>query len=593
MNKYKNIKSVYFFIFCNLVLLNNISAQSIVCNTISAEMNYTVASVKIMGRWLPSKLQQKVDELIGVGQLFDPAKVGLAEELVRKQIVDNERIFTIRLLGSTSVLFITSDICPIADSTNSKKVAIVIHSYYLRIDLYNLGNNILPIPRTAKPTFYNQVPSILLATAPNVAILNDSRFGTSGVIQTTTDLFHIPGIAKSSGSTKKLRLCLSLNLRKSFNNSFYNFATVLQLFHPVYADTTLGWSFGIMYTKAEQPMGINNYNNNFTRFFGVIEGNGKGLFFTKYTIGGSVGFSQNKYLQQTNKFQNAETDYVLNAFSEGRIAKGLSRWGIWFNTAIPGNDVTLKPYHRVACKFGYAVSLGSGHSNVDMETILSYGYTWKTPPGYNEYFAGNAFSNFLYTPLNSFINMPFPQGPVIRSLGEKEGGIPARSNGISGGTSYWGMNLTFSIPVTKWARPLIPDIVIQESPRRITLRKAIKGQVTTAKSAIADDLALNGGLSDDEADATADRIVNKDIKPTINYLADQANIYSVKPVIFFDAGQLKKRNIDNLIWTAAGLGLQINVVNARLEIGYIQTLLPKSDDSKGNFLIRFLVQNFY
>ncbi len=593
MNKFKNIRSIFLLNFYNLVLLNNISAQSITCNSITADMNFTVASVKITGRWLSVKFQQKVDELIGVGQLYDPAKVGLAEELVRNEIADNERIFTIRLLGSTSVLFITSDICPIADSIDSKKVAIVIHSYYLRIDLYNFGNNILPIPRTEKPTFYKQVPSILLATAPYVALLNDSKFGTSGVIQTTTDLLHIPGIAKSSGTAKKLRLDLSFNLRKSFNNPFYNFATVLQLVHPVYADTTLGWSFGIMYTKAEQPLSVNDYNNNFTRVFGAIQGNGKGLFFAKYIIGGSVEFSQNKYTQQTNKFQNLETDYVLNACSEGRIAKGLSRWGVWFNTAIPGNDVTLKPYHRIAGKFGYAVSLGSGHSTVDMETILSYGYTWKIPPAYNEYFAGNTFSNFLYTPLNSFTNISFPQGPVIRSLGEKEGGIPDQTNAISGGTSYWGMNLTFSIPVSKWVRPLIPDIVIQESPRRITLRSALKGQVTTAKSAIADDLALNGGLSDDEADATAERIVNKDIKPTINYLADQANIYSIKPVLFFDVGQLTKRNIDARLWTAAGFGLQINVVNARLEIGYIQTLLPKSDDSKGNFLIKFLVQNFY
>lgn len=134
---------------------------------------------------------------------------------------------------------------------------------------------------------------------------------------------------------------------------------------------------------------------------------------------------------------------------------------------------------------------------------------------------------------------------------------------------------------------------MQESPRRITIRSAIKAQVTTAKSAIADDLAINGGLTDNEADATAERIVDKDIKPTINYLADQANIYSVKPVVFFDVGQVNKRSISDRLWTAAGLGIQINIVNARLEMGYVQTLFPKSDDGKGNFLIRFSVQNFY
>ncbi len=231
--------------------------------------------------------------------------------------------------------------------------------------------------------------------------------------------------------------------------------------------------------------------------------------------------------------------------------------------------------------------------SLDVETILSSGYTWGTPPVYSEFFAGNTAAHFLYAPIHSADNSSFPEGPVIRSLGEKEGGLVSASNTLVGGTSYWGLNLNFSIPISKWAHPLIPDIVIQEDPHPITIRGAIKGQVTTAKSFIANDLALNGGLSDDAADAAAEKIVNKDIKPTINYLADRANIYSIKPEIFFDLGQINKRNADNKIWTAAGAGLQINIVNARLEFGYIQTLLPKIDAGKGNFLVRFSVQNFF
>ena len=211
---------------------------------------------------------------------------------------------------------------------------------------------------------------------------------------------------------------------------------------------------------------------------------------------------------------------------------------------------------------------------------------------YSEYFAGNTASNFLYSPLQSISNTP-PDGLVVRSLGEKEGGLPTAFNTVSGGTSYWGVNINFSIPIAKWSAPLIPDVVIQEEPRRLTIRGAIKGQVNTAKSFIANDLALNAGLSDDEADAAADRIVDKDIKPTINYLADRANIYSVKPVLFFDAGQITKRGFGDRMWLASGAGLQVNIVNAKLAIGYIQTLFPKVDNAKGNFLMSFSVQNFF
>ena len=575
----------------NLFWVNDMLCQKIECNTITADMNFTVNSVKIIGRWVPKELQQKVEQLIGVGQLFDPAKVGHAEELVRNEILESEGKFSIRLAGATSVLFITSDVCPVADSVSQKKVQVVIHPYYLRIDLYNAGNNILPIPRTAKPPFYKNVPSIILATAPYIGVMNDRSYGTFAFVKTSTDLLQIP-FKKDKLTTKKLRLNFDVDFRKSFSYRYYNVLGLLQLAHPVYTDSSTGWNISFMYAKNVQPLNITDYSNDLTKFFASIQGNGKISFINKYLITAGVSFSQNNFISLNNKFKNPETDYELKAFCDGRITKGFTRLGLWFNAGVPKNNFNLKPYQRVAGKFGYSVSLGSGHNNVDLEAIAGVGYTWGTPPVYSEYFAGNVASNFLYAPLQSFNTMP-PEGLVIRSLGEKQGGLPTILNTVSGGTSYWGVNINFSIPITKWSAPLIPDVVIQEEPRRLTIRSAIKGQVNTAKSFIANDLALNGGLSDDDADAAAERIVDKDIKPTINYLADRANIYSIKPILFFDAGQINKRGVGNRLWIASGAGLQINIVNAKLQLGYIQTLSPKADASKGNFLMSFSVQNFY
>ncbi len=556
-------------------------------------MNYTVSAVKISGRWIPKDLQSKVEQVVGVGQLFDPAAVNTAQELVRDEIIKGEKEFSINLRGSTSVLYITSDVCPVADSTASKNVEVTIHPYYLRIDLYNIDNNILPIPRTAKPTFYKEVPKLVMATSPFIGLVNDRTFGTYAYLQTATDLLHLPGMYKPSDRLKKNLLTLDLNLRKSFNETFYNLAGALQFIHPLPVDKGLGWNLGFLYANGSQPINIINYDNDIAKIFASINGNGKILFADKYILSGGVQFSQNNYTLQSSKYENPETAYDLNALGDGRVGNGLARLGVWFNAGVPKKDISLKPYQQVAGKLGYAVPLGRGHNNVDLETIASFGYTWGTPPAYSGYFAGNASAGFLYSPIQSFTNMSFPGGPVIRSLGEKEGGLFPTTNSIQGGTSYWGLNLNFSIPIANWARPLIPDIVIQEEDPRITMRSAIKGQVNTAKSFIADDLALNGGLSDDAADSAAAAIVNKDIKPTIDYLADRANIYSIKPIVFFDLGEISKRNADNRIWAATGAGLQLNIVNARLEIGYLQTLFPKSDASKGNFLFRFSVQNFY
>jgi hypothetical protein len=104
----------------------------------------------------------------------------------------------------------------------------------------------------------------------------------------------------------------------------------------------------------------------------------------------------------------------------------------------------------------------------------------------------------------------------------------------------------------------------------------------------------NHGYPDNDAtDSAANAIVDKDIRPTINYLADRANIFSVKPMILFDISRLSGNNLQGKTFTAVGLGLQITVVVARLGVGYMHTLVPSGYTSKGNFFVNFVMQNFY
>ena len=579
------------FPLLSLVLINKVSAQAKPdCNKITSDMGFTIRSVIIKGRWVPKELQKKIEEQIGLGKLFDPARVDIAREMVRTEIKKGEEHFAIRLLGSTSVLLISSDICDVSDSTHSRQAEITIRPFYLRIDLYNIGGNILPVPRTLKPSFFSKVPAILLATSPKFGLRNDRQFGPSLNIQTSTDLLHFPGVLKTS---KKLALLLAVDARRSLSAAFHSIATSLELGHPVYANKGFGWSIGLEYTNGLQPVGTNEHRLEQVRFFAGIQGNLRTQFLRKYASGGSVSLMQNRFsIIPGTISNNPENSYAFHALGDGRIGNGFSRMGIWFNAAVPKDNKSLWAYQRLAWRYGYSVSIGRSHNTIDLEANCGLGYCWGTAPAYNQFYAGNALSDFLYTPLKSVQFQSFPEGPVVRSLGEHEGGFQTSPGVISGGSSYWNLNLSIAVPIPKWSAPLIPNIVIDEDAGT-TVQQAIKAQSNTAEAYIQSDLVQNRGLTNEEADIEAERIVNKDIRPVINYLADHANVYSIKPLLLFDLAQVNKRGIGDRLWGAAGAGLQLNIINAKLEIGYMHTLFPKSDGDKGNFLVRFTIQNLY
>ena len=191
----------WLFIVLLLTGIHTNAQTPVACNEFTAGMGYTVKSVTIKGRWLPKTLQQQVEQIVGLGGLFDPAKVSTAETAIRDECVKNEGQFEIQLLkGSTSVLNIYSQTCDAGKTPEAKEVAVVIYAYYLRIDLINIGNNMLPVPRSARPSFYDQVPILLKATAPMVAINSDRNYGSSMALSTSTDLLNLPG--KTSKKTK-------------------------------------------------------------------------------------------------------------------------------------------------------------------------------------------------------------------------------------------------------------------------------------------------------------------------------------------------------------------------------------------------------
>jgi hypothetical protein len=581
-------------LFLLLILLYNEARTQtrIPCNEITGEMGFTVQSIRILGRWLPESLQNRVEQEVGLGQAFDPPRLTSAIELVRDELTKGERTFAVKLTGSTSVLYIDAQVCDVSDTQHPRQAQVTIRAYYLRIDLYNIGRNILPVPRSSRPTFFSEVPKALLFTSPVFSLTNDRQYGQALTIQTTSDLLQMFR-RKNNTAGKAGRLNVDVDARKSINNPFHSIGLNLDYTRPNYTDTSIGWNLGVRYAEEREPLGNGRYFLDLFRIYGSIQVNTKSSFIRKYAIGAGARFLQNEYVNETRtEVKNPEKGYEIFTLTDGRIGKGFSRIGVWFDAGIPGKINTLKSYQRAAGRLAYGVTIGSGHNNLDLEIIAGAGHTWGTPPAYNRYFAGNASANFLYQPLRYVNNQVHPDGPIVRSLGEREGGYRNLAGAVTGGTKYWHLNLNISIPISKWAKPLIPDIVISEEPRVMTLRSALKGQSASAKNFILDDLVTNHGFPDnEETEAVAERIVNKDIRPTLDYLADKANIYSIKPLLLFDVAQINLA--ENKTWIGAGIGVQVTLVVARLDLGYMQTLSPSDDSGKGNLFLRFTLQNFY
>lgn len=560
------------------------------CKTNTPDTSVIIRSVRVTGRWVPDELKKKVAVVVGVGQTFRSSRISSAIKLVSDEIPRFEDYFPIRLAGSVAVSLTTVNYC--VNKEHPEEVDIVIIPNYLHIDLFNLGNNILPVPRSAGASFYKNVPASLMAISPVISLNYDRRYGSSLAIQTITDLLHLP--LSNMEKNPKLRLDLALEGRKSFTNPFHTLAGRLELNHPVYNHLSNGWNVGVDYTQKKQPLAKGSYKQELVKIYGAFEGVFKKGFIKKYALGGATTFQQNQYMLTPQiKLENPENGYEIFVLSDGQLGRtGFNRLGIWYDAGIPEG---LQSYKRIAVQFAYAksfISKKSTHNSFDLEFNAGNGYSWGLLPAYKQFFAGNTAQNFLYEPFASSIARTMPQGPLIRSLGQNEGSFQT-ANGFSGGSSSWNINLNFSFPVAKWSRPLIPDIVVAESG--LPLQTQIKNlAIGFGRESINEDLVKNQGMADDSATTVkAEAIVKKELEPMITYVTDRANILSIKPLLLFDLAQLHQSGLQNKTWTAAGAGIQLSVVIARLEIGYMHTISPKSDSKKGNFFLRFVFQNFF
>jgi hypothetical protein len=535
--------------------------------------HYVVRSVTVAGRWVPS-----IQLPLKAGDSFSNAKVQGCMEAVRQALISpGNQSFELNNLGSAGVLHIGRCL-----KVEGKQVDVVIQPRYLRVDLYQVGQNILPIPRSSLPSFYQAVPPALLAFNPALGFYQDEHYGLATTWGFSASLLDLAKTLHHEETTDSdLRLELAASGRKSFANSFYTTDVDLTLAKQNPGAFIENLDLVTNYQGKEQPQG----DNNLSRQAFELGGNARlrpDLEFVRTTLlGVKYQWSDNSFTENGTRKWTNENSFQAHLIAEGRAARGFLRGGLWINTACPESGDC---YERIAGLLGYEKEFViTPGQTLGIETVIGGGQTWDAP-SYAQFYGGNSDRNFLYDSLNSPNMSAFPAGPWIRSFGEGQ----ATPQGSRGATRYWQFNVNIAPPIPFLSHPLIPD---EEVAPGVTLKQLLKNKAGDSVNFYAAQLVTEG-LSPEEALAKA-KATYGEVKPAVEFIADQANIYSIKPLVLCDVAGMDAPNVPHRVRVAVGGGLQITVVIAKFEIGYMHTAIGRENDPSGNLFARLVFQNIF
>ncbi len=587
-------------------------AQADTCKTIDADEGYTLRSIKVEGRWTPSLKQLDLSQFIGkpYSQTIDQDAQVKVNDYLSKQ--ENKAIESGVVGMMVAALFVTS--CARADE-QAKQVDLIIRPVYLRIDRYSIGQNMLLVPRSLLPSFYDHVPRPLMAFNPKFGIEQDRAFGTAAALNLKTDLLNLPNLLRGENlATERPRLEVKAAGRKSLDEPFYQSGLELALSNFTPSETVQQLSVSGAFVAERLPLGQGERTRNAGEFGGAIRLKPRlsSRIVDNLFIGGKYRWSKNKSFAQPGKLTESVTEQAFAArfLSDGRLADGFLRVGVWLEAAVPKAIVgNTDSYQRLAYMIGYAAELGRTNQTVGVEAMVGGGHAWGKAPEYARFYGGNAARNFLYESFDSPISAAFPTGPLLRGFGEAQA---AQRTG-TGGESYWHVNLNVTAPIPGWSRSLLPDVAIPNSDgTQTTLKERLKRvALKSSESFIASELfdqileevkEQNPGISEDEANDKAEKlaveragkIVKRDFEPPIRFIADKANLFAVKPLLMFDAGRINSRaNLDQRTRFALGGGIQFTLVVAKFELGYLRTLRHLPGDNRGNLIARLIFQNLF
>jgi hypothetical protein len=556
-----------------------------------------VRYVKVEGRWVGD-----ISLPIAAGDVLTPAKIFDAMEALERAITANSiNGYGLRSKGEIGVLYIDVDYDtskPVMDAAGVRPagdtVGVIFRPHYIQVSLERIGDNVLPIPRSPRPTFFENVPKPLLALKPVVGVSQDRAFGTAlgGAFQ--ADLFNLRDPARISTATgENQHLDTHAQGMKSVDESFYRVAAGLRYSQRLAGPFLQGFTLGADYDGIKEPLGVTEH----TRNAGLLSGGVTLKLAPSTRLSLDTGYRRtddafNEPGSRTRTSADEQTNRALLDAIPPPLY-GFFRAAVWEDNGwLSGGGA----YQRMVGRIGYAKEIPvQPNQTIGLEVVAGGGALLGNPPGYARFFGGNSSGQFLYDSPSSAALQNMPVGPLIRSFGEGRAGLPT-ARGVRGSEGFWHVNVNLTIPIRWWSRALIPNELTDiedASGRPVTLKQLLRKQVdVTGPSMLAATLKKEG-MSAEEAEKRAGEILGE-VRPATHFIIDDANIYSVKPLLMFDAAGLTDKGLSSgETWLAAGGGLEVTIVIAKLQVGYMRTLSGPTFGSRGNVFVRLVFQNLF
>ena len=532
-------------------------------------------------------------------------------------------------------------------------VDVIIKYTVIPVNTANPVSNILELARSNQLRFYRELPSPLLALDPSLAIENDTTYGTSLIGSIEADLLSLPSTLSGKGSSeeRKSTLLLTAHGRKSLKLPLFSADTSLLFSRTRPGGRLTNLVIGGGYSTERDGRGSSMLRKESANFRADAQLTLHAPLVNQLTFGLDYRRRRNRLERAAGGSIEHSVENFLSSrvVTDGKLANGFFRGAAWVDHASPANG---SAYTRFSTQFGYAKNFSRKMSACRVETdetgprcvfeeknppvlsvesLFGLGRSWGVVPEHARFFGGNGGGNFLYDSHDAPTIIEAPTGPLIRSIGRNQAGATFSPSGGVGGTAYEFLNVSIGIPVRAWSRPLIPSVAIIDRPSGpgcqgcSSLKNVLKNQVASGKELYLGVLAWQS-LTDaqradfelaDKPDRTPEEdarlaraeaaydaatlkfgpkadAVWEEITPTVEFIADKANLYSIKPMVMFDIARVSARGEPSgKLRLGVGGGLQVNVVIAKFELGYIRTIRGLPSDGNGNFVVRTVFEKLF
>jgi hypothetical protein len=458
----------------------------------------------------------------------------------------------------------------------------------IRLPFDNPIKGLLPGTRSNLPSSVVGTPTMLTLFNPEFGLTNDTAIGLAQTAAIRTDLLSVGDVLKRRPNDQpSWTLPLSASGRRGLNEDTYDGFVNLAVGRDAPLETLQRFDVHGNYEASKAPQGDALLERELFRAGALIRVKPATSPLRQLTFLPNVAWSDNRRQAATVNETTHETAVSVVAVADAAIPLGPLRSASLVETSNVENGVSYQRFSTIV-GWNVQVPLSRAFSNrtLGIELSASTGHVWGTAPEHSLFYAGNTGMDLFMSPSDSPALPLLLTIPNLRSFGQSRA-----QTALGGARSYWGLNFNAAIPIASWLLPLIPrDEVATGTPLNVLVYNQ---GTTSARSFLTSYYEQVEHRNPEEAERLANAEIAR-IEPALRFITRRANLYALKPLFMFDAVRLSPgEGAPSRTFKGIGGGLQLTVVVARVEAGYLWTLDREPEDPSGNFVFRLIFDNIF